>query len=146
MVIHPSTNLYLCCLTSNSLHSIILLMSYWYSIENESYTHRTSNQTSRPVIFVQRLRSKPWTYKSKFILSFRNQFRKSVTSPCPRTFENILEQRLPVCLVTSPGLTEHSSTVQLYTHHSSVMYTAVAADHVYYETDQEPRQTHGDHP
>ena len=30
MVTHPSTNLYLCCLTSNSLHSIILPLSYWY--------------------------------------------------------------------------------------------------------------------
>ena len=31
-----------------------------------------------------------------FIRSFRIQFRKSVTSPCPRTFKNILEQQLPV--------------------------------------------------
>ena len=31
MVTHPSTNLYLCCLTSNSLHSIILPLRYWYS-------------------------------------------------------------------------------------------------------------------
>ena len=33
MVTHPSTILYsLCCLTSNSLHSIILPLSYWYSV------------------------------------------------------------------------------------------------------------------
>ena len=31
-VTHPSTNLYLCCLlTSNSLHSTISPLSYWYS-------------------------------------------------------------------------------------------------------------------
>ena len=31
MVTHSSTNLYLSCLTSNSLHSVILPLSYWYS-------------------------------------------------------------------------------------------------------------------
>ena len=35
MVTHPSTNLYLCCLTSNSLHTIILPLSYWYSSKSK---------------------------------------------------------------------------------------------------------------
>ena len=36
MVTHPSTNLYLCCLTSNSLHSIILPLSYIRSLNVKS--------------------------------------------------------------------------------------------------------------
>ena len=95
-------------------------------------------KTLRALIFVQRLRSKPWTCKSKFCFSFVHVVipypifkawpligRKSVTSPCPRTFKNILEQQLPVCLVTSPGFTQHSWTVQL---DQSVRSTCV---HVY---------------
>ena len=35
MVTHPSTNLYLCCLTSNILHSIILPLSYWHSSKSK---------------------------------------------------------------------------------------------------------------
>ena len=34
MVIHPSTNLYFCCFTSNSLHSTIFPLSYWYLVTN----------------------------------------------------------------------------------------------------------------
>ena len=37
MVTHPSTNLYLCCLTSNSLHTIILPLSYWYSRDYQGH-------------------------------------------------------------------------------------------------------------
>ena len=35
MVTHPITNLYLCCLTSNSSHSTIFPLSYWYSSKNK---------------------------------------------------------------------------------------------------------------
>ena len=31
--------------------------------------------------------------------------------------------QFPVCLVTSPGFTLHSSTVHMYTHHTAVLYT-----------------------
>ena len=37
----------------------------------------------RPLFFVQRLRSKPWTYKSKFILSFCIQFSRHPIGELP---------------------------------------------------------------
>ena len=55
MVTHPSTNLYLCCLTSNSLHTIILPLSYWYyecksiSLSFQKLINKTKNQADSSV-------------------------------------------------------------------------------------------------
>ena len=47
MVTHPSTNLYFCCLPSNSLHSIILPLSYWYSSQFNKINGKISPSCSQ---------------------------------------------------------------------------------------------------
>ena len=66
---------------------------------------------SRNSVFHSFIRS----FVHSFMLSFRIQFSR------PRTFKNILEQQLPVSLVTSPGFTQQSWTVQLNTEHTAVL-------------------------
>ena len=60
MVTHPSTNLYLCCLTSNSLHTIILPLSYWYSKQSHLPSFKT-----KPGVLQKLNQSLPVTIRGK---------------------------------------------------------------------------------